>query len=62
MNDQIFDETGIEPKEQALWTTWTSCRGSLVTDPTFPEEKLEYFDNEMYGRGSHSSTSQLNLS
>jgi hypothetical protein len=24
--DDIFDETGVEPKEQSLWTTWTASR------------------------------------
>jgi hypothetical protein len=44
--DDIFDETGVEPREQSLWTTWTAARGSLVTDPRFPDEKLAYFDPE----------------
>ena len=44
--DDIFDETGVEPKEQSLCTTWTASRGSLVTDPRFPDEKLSYFDQE----------------
>ena len=44
--DDIFDETGVEPKEQSLWQTWTSARGSLAADPRFPEHKLEYFDQE----------------
>ena len=44
--DDIFDETGVEPKEQSLWATWTAARGSLVTDPRFPDEKLAYFDPE----------------
>ena len=46
MPDDIFDETGIEPKEQSLWATWTAARGSLVSDPRFPDEKLEYFTPE----------------
>jgi len=49
MPDEIFDETGVEPREQSLWLTWTSCRGSLVTDPAFPEELLGYFDDEYVG-------------
>jgi hypothetical protein len=44
--DDIFDETGIEPKEQSLWATWTAARGSLVADPRFPNEKLDYFTPE----------------
>ena len=44
--DDIFDETGVEPKEQSLWATWTAARGSLVSDPRFPDAKLEYFDPE----------------
>ena len=47
--DDIFDETGIEPREQSLWQTWTSTRGSLLNDPRFPDEKLEYFDDEYNG-------------
>lgn len=46
MPDDIFDETGIEPKEQSLWATWTAARGSLVSDPRFPDDKLEYFTPE----------------
>ena len=44
--DDIFDETGIEPREQSLWATWVASRGSLVADPRFPDEKLSYFDQE----------------
>lgn len=47
--DDIFEETGIEPKEQSLWITWTASRGSLLTDPRFPKEKLAYFDDEYNG-------------
>jgi hypothetical protein len=47
--DDIFDEVGIEPKEQSLWVTWSLSRGSLAADPRFPDEKLAYFDNEYTG-------------
>ena len=37
--DDIFDETGIEPREQSLWQTWTSTRGSLIERPAVPRRE-----------------------
>jgi len=47
--NDLFDATGIEPKEQALWVTWLACYASLKESPNFPEEKLDYFNNEYAG-------------
>ena len=47
--NDIFDVTGIEPKEQALWVTWLQCYASLKEGVKFPDEKLEYFDDEYTG-------------
>jgi len=57
--DDIFDESGIEPKEQSLWITWAASRGSLVDDPRFPEEKLAYFNDEYNGAPTLSSIQYL---
>lgn len=47
--NDIFDATGIEPKEQALWVTWLQCYASLKENDKFDSVKLEYFDNEFVG-------------
>ena len=57
--DDIFDETGLEPREQSLWQTWTSTRGSLISDERFPNEKLSYFDDEHNGAPCLSSLQYL---
>lgn len=47
--NDIFDATGIEPKEQAIWVTWLQCYASLKEGVKFPSEKLEYFNDEFRG-------------
>jgi len=47
--NDIFEATGIEPKEQALWVTWLQCYASLKESDKFDSSKLEYFDNEFVG-------------
>ena len=47
--DQIFDETGIENKEQVLWQTWLSTYASLKASKAFPSELLPYFETEYSG-------------
>ena len=47
--NDLFDATGIEPKEQAQWMTWLACYASLKESPKFAENKLEYFNDEYVG-------------
>ena len=47
--DQIFDETGIENKEQVMWQTWLSTYASLKASKEFPNELLSYFESEYSG-------------
>jgi len=47
--DQIFDETGIENKEQVMWQTWLSTYASLKASKEFPNELLPYFESEYSG-------------
>ena len=47
--NDLFDATGIEPKEQAQWMTWLACYASLKESPKFADEKLEYFSDEYVG-------------
>ena len=44
--DRIFDETGIENKEQVLWQTWLATYASLKSSKEFPDELLSYFESE----------------
>ena len=43
--DDIFDETGIEPREQSLWATWVASRGSRRWTPASRREAVD-FDQE----------------
>ena len=45
----IFDATGIEPKEQATWVVWLQCYASLKEGLDFDSTKLEYFHDEYRG-------------
>lgn len=47
--DRIFDETGIENKEQVLWQTWLATYASLKSSKEFPDELLSYFESEYSG-------------
>ena len=38
--DDIFDETGIEPREQSLWATWVASRGSSSRTPLSRREAV----------------------